>query len=237
MLTPASTATAGDQMSEHVGGGALRVLFVYYTHTNQAQRVCDEMSAVLRGRGFDVTQANIGFTDPRYSKNFETFPFKHAVFSILPLALPQLRRKTGQIEIPDAAKTGDYDLVCFGSPTWFFRTCMPLRSYLKSDAARTVLAGKPFAAYVVCRRYWSLNLKEVKALGIANGGRFVDGVRFTYEGGQVRSLLSLLSYFGKGEMRERSLGIKIPPTNLKPDFKVQADAFANQLAGTFEPAA
>jgi hypothetical protein len=31
-------------------------------------------------------------------------------------------------------------------------------------------------------------------------------------------------------MRERSLGIKIPPTNLKPDFGDQAGAFANELA-------
>jgi hypothetical protein len=107
---------------------------------------------------------------------------------------------------------------------------MPLRSYLKSDEARAVLAGKPFAAYVVCRRYWSVNLKEVRKLGTAQRGEYVDGIRFTYEGGQIRSLLSLLSYFGKGEMRERSLGIKIPPTNLKPDFGDQAEAFANKLA-------
>jgi hypothetical protein len=43
-------------------------------------------------------------------------------------------------------------------------------------------------------------------------------------------LLSLISYFGKGEMRERYLGVKIPPTNLKPDFTGQAQAFANKLA-------
>ena len=206
------------------------VLLVYYSHTNQAARVCDSMAEVLEARGFEVSKANIEFTDPKYSKNFKTFPFKHAVFSILPLLWPQLRRKTGQIRIPEIAQSGKYDLVCFGSPTWFFRTCMPLRSYLKSQEAARILAGTPFAAYVVCRRYWSLNLKEVKALGIAQGGSYVDGVRFTYEGGQVRSLLSLLSYFGKGEMRERSLGIKIPPTNLKPDFAVPAHAFANELA-------
>jgi hypothetical protein len=94
-----------------------------------------------------------------------------------------------------------------------------------------VLAGKPFAAFVVCRRYWSINLKEVKKLGTAVGG-VLDGTRFSYEGGQVRSLLSLLSYFGKGEMRERVLGLKISPTNLKPDFDAQASVFANQLADT-----
>ena len=214
-----------------------RVLFVYYSHTEQAKRVCDAMAEVLRGRGCDVSQAGIEFTDPHYAKNFKQFPFRHAVFGILPLLWPQLRRKTGQIGIPEEAKQGDYDLVCFGSPTWFFTTAMPLRSYLKSDEARTVLAGKPFTAYVVCRRYWSVNLKEVKKLGTAQGGKYVDGIRFTYEGGQIRSLLALLSYFGKGEMRDRALGIKIPPTNLKPDFSDQAEAFANKLADILRPAA
>ncbi len=68
------------------------------------------------------------------------------------------------------------------------------------------------------------------AVGTGASSEYLDGIRFTYEGGQIRSLLSLLSYFGKGEMRERSLGIKIPPTNLKPDFDDLAHAFANQLA-------
>jgi hypothetical protein len=212
-----------------------RVLFVYYTHTQQAQRVCDVMADELRTLGFDVSKASIEFTDPRRAKNFKTFPFKHAVFGILPLAWPQLRRKTGEIRIPDEAQAGDYDLICFGSATWFFTTNMPLRSYLKSDKARAVLDGKPFSAYVVCRRYWSVNLKEVRKLGTKQGGKYIEGIRFTYAGRQVRSLLALLSYFGKGEMRERYLGVKIPPTNLKPDFDDQARAFANKLSGTLPP--
>ena len=32
---------------------------------------------------------------------------------------------------------------------------------------------------------------------------------------------------------ERYLGIKIPPSNLKPDFLKQAQAFANELADRF----
>ena len=193
--------------SAEAGATKPEVLFVYYTHTQQALRVCEAMTEVLRERGCNVTQAGIEFTDPHYAKNFGEFPFRHAVFGILPLLLPQLRQKTGEIRIPEAAQQGDYDLVCFGSPTWFFRTSMPLRSYL-----------------------WSVNLKEVKKRGIAQGGTYVDGIRFTYEGGQIRSLLSLLSYFGKGEMRERSLGINIPPTNLKLDFREEAQAFADKLA-------
>jgi len=207
-----------------------RVLIVYYTHTKQALRVADAVAETLRKRGCDVTEAGIEFTDPRYLDKFSRFPFRHAVFDILPLLWPQTLRKTGQIQVPDELKSGDYDLVCLGSPTWFFTTNMPLRSYLKSDDAKKILAGKPFGAYVVCRRYWSVNLKEAKKLATAAGGTFVDSTKFQYEGGQVRSLLSLLSYFGKGEMRERSFGIKIPPTNLKPDFGDQAREFANKLA-------
>jgi hypothetical protein len=210
------------------------VLFVYYTHTQQSLTVLEVMAEVLRERGCDVSQAAIEFTDPRYVERFEGFPFKHVYRDLLGMAPPQLRRKTGQIRIPDAAREGDYDLVCFGSPTWFFTTNMPLRSYLRSDEAKKVLTGKRFAGYVVCRRYWSINLKEVRKLGTALGATYVDGTKFQYEGGQIRSLLSLLSYLGKGEMRERYLGVKIPPTNLKPDFGDQARAFANKLADSLD---
>jgi hypothetical protein len=65
---------------------------------------------------------------------------------------------------------------------------------------------------------------------------FAGGTKFQFAGGQVRSLLALLSYFGTGEMRERSLGVKIPPSNLKPDFPGQAQAFANKMADSLDGA-
>jgi hypothetical protein len=210
------------------------VLFVFYTHTQQSLRVAEAMAGVLRDRGCDVSLAGIEFTDPRYARKFGRFPFRHAVFDLLTVLPAQTRRSTGQISIPDAAREGDYDLVCFGSPTWFFTTNMPLRSYLKSAEAGKVLAGKRFAAYVVCRRYWSINLKEVRKLATAQGGTYTDSTRFQFAGGQVRSLLSLISYFGRGEMRERYLGVKIPPTNLQPDFTGRAQAFATKLADSLD---
>jgi hypothetical protein len=55
-------------------------------------------------------------------------------------------------------------------------------------------------------------------------------LHFSFAGGQIRSFMSLISYFGAGENRERYLGLKIPPSLLKPDFLEQAQAFANELA-------
>jgi hypothetical protein len=107
---------------------------------------------------------------------------------------------------------------------------VPIRSFLRSDEAAGLLDGKRFAVFVVCRRYWSINLKAVKKLATKRGGTYVNGVHFTFAGRQVRSLLALLSYLGKGENVERYLGVRIPPSNLQPGYREQARAFANELA-------
>ena len=54
------------------------------------------------------------------------------------------------------------------------------------------------------------NFKTVRRLGTKRSGIFLDGIHFGYQGGQVRSLLSLISYLGSGQYRERYLGVKIP---------------------------
>ena len=142
----------------------------------------------------------------------------------------EARRRPAKIGIPDVVTAREYDLVCIGSPTWWLSTNVPIRSFLESDTAAQILGGRRFAAFVVCRRYWSINLRAVRKLGTKQGGEYVDGIHFSFAGGQVRSLLSLLSYFGKGEDRGQYLGLKIPPTNLEPDYPEQARAFAAELA-------
>ena len=207
-----------------------RVLFVYYSYTQQTRLVAEAMAEELRNRGCEVQLASIGFTDTRWAERFTRLPLRHAILDIVGMLPAQMRGATGEIEIPDEAREGDYDLVCIGSPTWFFRQSVPVRSYLKSDTANRLVEGKRFAAFVVCRRYWRQNLKSVRKVGTKLGGEYVGGIHFKFAGGQIRSFMSLISYFGAGENRERYLGVKIPPSMLKPDYLEQAQAFANELA-------
>ena len=207
-----------------------RVLFVYYSYTMQTQKVVDAMSDVLRAAGCDVEHARIELTDPRYAQRFSTFPLRHVYRDLFGMIPAQLRGATGEIEIPEAASEGDYDLICIGSPTWWMKTSMPIRSYLTSSAARTVLRDRRFAAFVVCRRYWGFNLRAVKRLGEQQGGEYVGGTHWAFAGGQIKSLLALLSYLGHGENRDRYLGFEIPPTNLQADDLEDARAFASGLA-------
>jgi hypothetical protein len=211
-----------------------QVLFVYFTYTQQSRKLAEAMAEVLRDRGCDVRQAAIELTDRRYAERFSRFPFRHVYRDVLGMLPAQIRGATGEIRVPAAAQEGDYDLICIGSPTWFFRPSVPIRSYLKSDYAGRLLKDKRFAAVVVCRRYWSVNQRQVKKLAARQGGKYVAGTHFMFAGGQIRSLLSLLSYFGHGEDKPRYLGVTIPPSNLKASYRGQAQAFANQLADGLE---
>ena len=78
-------------------------------------------------------------------------------------------------------------------------------------------------------------MNAVKKLAKAQGGDYVDGAHWAFAGGQVKSLLSLLSYLGKGEHRERYLGVKIPPTNLQSNDLEAARRFAAGLADRLAP--
>jgi flavodoxin len=206
-----------------------RALFVYFSYTQQAKRVAEAMAETLRADGYDVTNAAIELTDKRWVKNFAKFPMNNGFLDVLKMLPAQTRKATGEIKIPDSVTSGDYDLVIVGSPTWWLTTSIPIRSFLKSPEAMTLLSGTPFAGYVVCRRYWGYNLKTVKKLGTERGGKYLDGLHFSYQGGQIRSLMSLISYLGSGEYRAKYFGVKIPKTNLPAGFEREAKAFAHDL--------
>ena len=149
------------------------------------------------------------------------------IASILPA---QARHKTGKIRIPPEAQAGDYDLVVTVSPTWWFQVSMPIRSYLESPEAKTVLNGKPFACASVSRRYFSFNLGQQRRLAEGDGGRFIDKTHFVAAGGQVKSMLSWLGYMKHAEPQEHVMGLKMPPPNLQPNYEEHARTFINSVA-------
>ncbi len=212
------------------GGRPPRVLLLYYSYSGQSQKVLDTAGEVFRGRGCDVHTAEIKFTDPRYAEKFSRFPMRRVWPDMLSVLGAQKRNETGEIQTPDTVRDGDYDLILIGSPTWWDNVSMPLRSFLKSDEARKLLSGKPFAVFVVCRTFWRENLEGVRELAEEQGGRYVDEIHFTYPGDNLRSMLALTSYLGTGEYRKRSLGLKLPPTNVQPEQLEQARIFASRLA-------
>jgi menaquinone-dependent protoporphyrinogen IX oxidase len=216
----------------NAGGGERppRVLLLYYSYTGQSQKVLETAGEVFRGRGCEVAEARIEFTDPRYAEKFSRFPMRRVWPDMLSVLGAQKKSEIGEIQTPDTVRDGDYDLILIGSPTWWDNVSMPLRSFLKSDEARKLLSGKPFAVFVVCRTFWRENLEAVRELGEEQGGRYVDEIHFTYPGDNLRSMLALTSYLGSGEYRKKYLGLRLPTTNVQPEQLEQTRTFAARLA-------
>jgi menaquinone-dependent protoporphyrinogen IX oxidase len=207
-----------------------RVLLLYYSYTGQARKVLEAAGEVFTQRGCDVQVAPIEFTDPQYAGRFSRFPMRRVWPDMLSVLSAQKRGAVGQIRTPSTVREGDYDLICIGSPTWWQTVSMPMRSFLKSDEARNLLTGKPFAVFVVCRQYWRENHEAVRELAEQQGGTYLGEVHFTYPGDSLRSMLSLTSYLGSGKYREKYLGVRIPKTNVQPQQLEEAKTFANTLA-------
>src|SRR3954464_13591360 len=185
------------------------------------------MAEVLTDQGCEVQLAAIALTDRRYGDRFDRFPLPfRKLVGMLPA---QARHAVGEIRVPDEVSDGGFDLVCIGSPPVWLTSSLPIRSFLQSPEAGPLLAGKRFTAFVVCRRYWRGSMRTVRKLGTKHGGSYVDGIPLTFAGGQVRSLVALVSYLRTGRMRARLFGVKIPPTNLQPEHIEAARLFAHGL--------
>jgi hypothetical protein len=215
-----------------------RVLLVHYTFTQQSLAMSDAMADGFRERDCGVTQSRIELVDKRYGPRFSEFPMPNAFWGVLRMLPAQLLRKTGEIHMAPEVGGPGYDLVCVVSSTWWLTTSLPIRSFLKAPGTPALLQGARFADVVVCRRYWGGNHPTVEKLGVKGGGEYVDGIHFTYAGGQIRSLLSLISYLGSGTYRARYFGIPIPRTNLTDAQLDEGRKFARTLADRVaEPAA
>ena len=126
---PETRPEPAPQLAESGQARKPSVLFVYFTYTNQTSKVLDVVAEELTARGCEVTKALPKFTDPRYDARFQTFPMPHPFREVLGMIPAELSRKPGKIGIPDAVTKKKYDLVVFGSPTWWLSTNVPIRSF------------------------------------------------------------------------------------------------------------
>src|SRR6195952_448151 len=175
------------------GTANTKALLVHHSFTGQAIKMSDAMAEELRARGFDVTQAGIELTDKRWHKHFTQFPMPHAFWNIFRMMPAQTLRRTGEIVIPPEAQSGDYGLAVVFSPTWWLTTNLATRSFLKAPPTPALLAKATFTEVVGGRRYWRNNHKPVRKPGKKLGATYLEGIHFAYKGGQVRSMLSLIS--------------------------------------------
>ncbi len=208
-----------------------RVLILYYSFTNQTRRVAEAMAEVFAELDCEVELCNIEFVDEHYRIEL---PFRPVNRKLLSWFLPQVLGKTGAVHVPEEIIDGNYDLICLGSPTWWLNPAMPVVSFLKSPLAARLLAGKRFAVFVACRKLWWNNMRRVKKLAGKQGATFVDGAAFCFQGNQIQSALSFISYMKNDANLDRFMGVKIYEFGVPAEGIARAKEFARGLAATLQ---
>ena len=200
------------------------VLFVYYTFTKQTGMVVDAMAEELTARGCNVTKAALEFPDAHYGGRFSKLPMPWPILHIVGMLPAQKGRKTGEITIPPEAQHGGYDLVVFGSPTWWLTTaCRCARTCNRPPRrpSSTASRSRPYRsraattrATLATSRSWASRPAEPGPAARTSSS----------DGNQVMSMASWLVFMRKNEPRRRYFGVPMPRPNLKANFAEQAKA-------------
>ena len=90
------------------------------------------------------------------------------------------------------AAEGEFDLVIVAYQVWFLSPSGPITAFLKSEAGRRLLRGRPVVTVIGCRNMW-LNAQEtVKRLVQDAGGELRDNVVFTDDAPTLATLVTTL---------------------------------------------
>src|SRR5262249_29760914 len=83
-----------------------------------------------------------------------------------------------------------FDLVVLAYQVWYLAPSGPVAAFLKSDAGRRLLAGRPVVTVIACRNMWLVAPEAGKRLVPQAGGQLPDNVVFPDPGSSLATLLT-----------------------------------------------
>src|SRR5204863_9194288 len=83
-----------------------------------------------------------------------------------------------------------FDLVVLAYQVWFLSPSGPVTAFLKSESGKRLLRGRPVVTVIACRNMWLIAQETVKRLIHEAGGRLVDNVVFTDQGGTLATFIT-----------------------------------------------
>jgi hypothetical protein len=98
-------------------------------------------------------------------------------------------------------ETIDFDLVIQGYQVWYLSPSIPVTTFLQSDVARNVLAGKPVVTVIGCRNMWLLAQEKVKKLLAGQNARLVGNIVLTDQAPNLVGVLTIATWMLTGKKK------------------------------------
>jgi hypothetical protein len=176
-----------------------KVLVVYYTQTGQLNQAVRATLAPLANR----TDVSIHYEQIRPVTPYP-YPWKYMeFFDVFPETVHGVPCELQPLSVhPDE----HFDLVVIAYQPWYLSVCIPINSFLQSDVAKKLLAGKPVVTILACRNMW-LNGQEKMKLQLKKlQAQLVGNITYVDSSANLISLVTVLAYV-LGGVKDRFLKI------------------------------
>jgi len=160
-----------------------RVLVVHFSQTGQLARVARRLvSPLAEANDVELVEETLRPRPP--------YPFPWPLWRFLD-AMPETVLLEAPTLEPLAVRAEEhFDLVVLAYQVWYLAPSGPMAAFLKSESARRLLRGRPVVTVIACRNMWLLAQETVKRLIQEAGGRLLDNVAFTDQGGTLATFVT-----------------------------------------------
>ena len=195
-----------------------RVLVVHFSQTGQLARVVRRLVSPLAAPDVSITEEVLRPRAP--------YPFPWPLWRFLDAMPETVLLEPPGLEPLSVDPRAQFDLVIVAYQVWFLAPSGPITAFLKSDAGRRLLRGRPVVTVIACRNMW-LNAQEtVKQLVRDAGGELRDNVVFTDNAPTLATLVTTPRWLLTGR-RDAFLGL--PPAGIATAEVAGAERFGRAL--------
>jgi hypothetical protein len=196
-----------------------RVLVVHFSQTGQLARLVRHLVSPLAG-AVEVVEEVLRPRTP--------YPFPWPLLRFFDAMPEAVLLDPPALEPLAVGADEQFDLIVLAYQVWFLSPSGPVTAFLKSEAGRRLLRGRPVVTVIGCRNMW-LNAQEtVKRLVQDAGGALRDNVVFTDRAPTLATLITTPRWLLTGR-RDGFLGL--PPAGIAEQDIAGADRFGRALLG------
>jgi len=196
-----------------------RVLLVHFSQSGQLSRVARRLAAPL-AEAHDVKLVE-EVLRPR-----PAYPFPWSLWRFLDAMPEAVLLEPPALEPLSVRSDEQFDAIILAYQVWYLAPSGPITAFLKSDAGKRLLHGRPVVTVIACRNMWLVAQEAVKRLIREAGGRLCDNVVFTDPASALATLITTPRWVLTGR-RDRFLGL--PPAGVAEDAIANADRFGRAL--------
>jgi hypothetical protein len=196
-----------------------RVLVVHFSQTGQLARVVRRLVSPL-AEAHDVELVEEVLRPAR------PYPFPWPFWRFLDAMPESVLLEPPQLDPLSARADGRFDLVVLAYQVWFLAPAGPIVAFLRSEAGRRLLAGRPVVTVIACRNMWLTAQETTKALIRQAGGELRDNVVFCDPGPALATFITTPRWLLTGR-REAFWGL--PAAGVAEQDIRAADRFGRAL--------